>query len=78
MIDRSVQVGEPRLSIDQEYTNTDFISLMIDKCFYEDSERNARKLYILPEYGFVKVLDGFNKKMKRAIRLEKKDWESRK
>jgi hypothetical protein len=51
---------------------------MIDKCFYEDSERNARKLYILPEYGFVKVLDGFNKKMKRAIRLEKKDWESRK
>ena len=60
------------------YANTDFISLMIDKCFYEEFESNSRRLGIMPEYSIDKALEDYNEKMKQVIRLEKNQGETQK
>ena len=51
------------------YTNTDFVSLILEKGFYEEFERNSLELGIPAELSALKALEDYEEKMKRAIAI---------
>jgi hypothetical protein len=51
------------------YTNTDFVSLMLKKGFYEEFERNSLELGIPAELSALKALEDYQEKMKRGIAI---------
>ena len=55
------------------YTNTDFVSLILEKGFYEEFERNSLELGMLAELSALKALEDYHEKMKRAIAIKNKN-----
>jgi hypothetical protein len=56
----------------KNYANTDFVSLMLDRDFYEEFERECQELGVPTEINALKALEEYHEKMKRAIAFKKK------
>jgi len=52
------------------YTNTDFVSLIIKKSFYKEFERKSLELGMPTELSALKALEDYHKKMERAIAIK--------
>lgn len=52
------------------YTNTDFVSLILEKGFYKEFERESLKLGMPTELSALKALEDYHEKMKRAIAIK--------
>jgi hypothetical protein len=56
----------------KKYVNVDFVSLMLDKPFYEEFERDSLELEVSTEISALKALEEYHEKMKRAVAFKKK------
>lgn len=56
----------------KDYANTDFVSLILDRDFYEEFERECQKLGVPTETNALKALEDYHEKMKRAIAIKTK------
>ena len=56
----------------KNYGNTKFVSLILDKNFYEEFERNSMELGMHAEFSALKALEDRNENMKMAIALKKR------
>ncbi len=54
------------------YTNTDFVSLIIKKGFYKEFERDSLELGMSAELSALKALEDYHEKIKRAITIKNK------
>jgi hypothetical protein len=54
----------------KSYANADFVSLTIEKRFYEEFEGNSMALGFSAEASLLKALEDYNDKMKRALQLK--------
>jgi hypothetical protein len=52
------------------YTNTDFVSLILKKGFYKEFERKSLELGMPTELSALKALEDYHEKMKRAIAIK--------
>jgi len=52
------------------YTNTDFVSLILKKGFYKEFERKSLELGMPTELSALKALEDYQEKMKRAIAIK--------
>jgi len=50
-----------------EYKNTNFVSLLLEKSFYEKFKRNSMKLGVSTEFSALRALEDYHEKIKRAI-----------
>jgi len=57
----------------KKYTNTDFVSLMLEKSFYEEFERDSLELGVSTETSALKALEEYHEKIKRALALKNKN-----
>lgn len=57
----------------KSYSNADFVSLTVEKSFYEEFERNSLAIDVFTETSILKALEDYNEKMKRALRLKNGD-----
>ena len=51
----------------KNYGNTTYVSLLLDKDFYSEFERNSLEVGVPPELSVLKALEELNEKMKKAI-----------
>lgn len=51
----------------KRYRNTNFISLVLDRSFYEEFENDSLELGVLTEFSMLNALEQYHEKMKRAI-----------
>lgn len=56
----------------KNYANTNFVSLILEKGFYEEFERNSLELEVPTELSALKALEDYHEKMKRAIAIKNK------
>lgn len=54
----------------KNFTNTDFVFLVLEKSFFEEFEKNSLELKMLTEVSLLKALEDYNEKMKHAIKLK--------
>ena len=52
------------------YTNTDFVSLILKKGFYKEFERKSLELGMPTELSALKALEDYHEKMERAIAVK--------
>jgi hypothetical protein len=57
----------------KNYTNTNFVSLILDKGFYDEFERSSLELGVSTELSALKALEDYYEKMKRAITIKNKN-----
>lgn len=57
----------------KKYANTDFVSLLLERGFYEKFERDSLELGVSTELSALKALEDYHEKMKRAITLKNKN-----
>lgn len=57
----------------KNYINTDFVSLILEKSFYEEFERNSLELGVSTELSVLKALEDYHEKMERAIAIKTKN-----
>lgn len=57
----------------KNYANTNFVSLIVEKGFYEEFERNSLELEVPTELSALKALEDYHEKMKRAIAIKNKN-----
>ena len=55
------------------YGNTDFVSLILKKGFYEEFERNSMELGVPTELSVLKALEDYTEKMKRGVAIKNKN-----
>jgi hypothetical protein len=51
----------------RNFLNTEFVSLMLEKKFYEEFERDSQELGVPTEFSILKALEDYHEKMKRAL-----------
>jgi hypothetical protein len=56
----------------KNYANTDFVTLILKKDFYEEFERNSLELEVPTEISALKALEDYHEKMKRVIAIKSK------
>jgi len=56
----------------KKYANTHFVSLMLEKSFYEEFERDSLELGVSTETSALKALEEYHEKIKRALALKNK------
>jgi len=56
----------------KNYTNTDFVSLILERGFFEEFERASQELGMPTELSTIKALEDYHEKMRRAIALKNK------
>lgn len=54
----------------KRYVNADFVSLTVEKRFYDDFEGHSLALGVPIETSFLRALEDYSEKMKRALRLK--------
>lgn len=61
-----------------KYVNTKFVSLILEKDFYQNFERNSVELGVSPEVSILKALEAYNANMQRAITIVQREvtWET--
>jgi len=59
----------------KKYANTRFVSLMLEKSFYEEFERDSLELGVSTETSALKALEEYHEKIKRALALKNKPSE---
>jgi len=57
----------------KKYVNTHFVSLMLEKSFYEEFERDSLELGVSTETSALKALEEYHEKIKRALALKNKN-----
>jgi hypothetical protein len=55
----------------KKYANTHFVSLTLEKSFYEEFERDSLELGVPKENSAPKALEDHHEKMKKALALKK-------
>ena len=55
------------------YANTTFVSLILEKGFYEQFEKTSQELGVSAEFSLVKALEDYHDKMKKAIAIKEKN-----
>jgi len=61
----------------KNYANTNFVSLILEKGFYDEFERISLELGVSTELSALKALEDYYEKMKRAITIKNKNKPSR-
>jgi hypothetical protein len=56
------------------YTNTDFVSLIIKKNFYEEFEKKSLELGVSTEFSVLKALEDYHEKMEKAGVIQKQEY----
>ena len=56
------------------YANTDFVSLIIKKDFYEEFERKSLELGVSTEFSVLRALEDYHEKMKKAVVIQKQEY----
>jgi hypothetical protein len=51
----------------RNYLNTEFVSLTLEKKFYEEFDRDSQELGVPTEFSILKALEDYHEKMKRAL-----------
>ena len=57
----------------KKYANTHFVSLILEKSFYEEFERDSLELGVSTENSALKALEEYHEKIKRALALKNKN-----
>ncbi|MBW2561647.1 MAG: hypothetical protein JRE40_12445 [Deltaproteobacteria bacterium] len=57
----------------KDYTNTDFVVLMLEEHFYEEFERDSLELGVPTELSVLKALEVHHEKMRKAIAIKNKN-----
>jgi len=57
----------------KKYANTHFVSLMLEKSFYEEFEKDSLELGVSTETSALKALEEYHEKIKRALALKNKN-----
>ena len=55
----------------KKYANTDFVSLTLEKPFYQEFEKASLELGVSTEISALKALEDYHEKMKKALPLKK-------
>jgi hypothetical protein len=55
----------------KKYANTHFVSLILEKSFYEEFENTSSELGVPTEISMLKALEDYHEKMKKALALKK-------
>ena len=55
----------------KKYANTHFVSLILEKSFYEEFEKTSFELGVSAEISMLKALEDYHEKMKKALALKK-------
>jgi dephospho-CoA kinase len=56
----------------KKYANTHFVSVMVEKSFYEEFEKTSSELGVSTEISMLKALEDHTRKMKKALALKKR------
>ena len=56
------------------YANTDFVSLIIKKDFYEEFERKSLELGVPTEFSVLRALEDYHEKMEKAVVIQKQEY----
>jgi hypothetical protein len=54
------------------YSNTGFVSLMLEKKYYNEFERDSKELGVPTEFSILRALEDYQEKMKRALASRKR------
>jgi protein involved in sex pheromone biosynthesis len=55
----------------KKYANTNFVSLILEKSFYEEFERDSLELGVSTENSALKALEEYHEKIKKTLALKK-------
>jgi methyltransferase-like protein len=55
----------------KKYAKTHFVSLILEKSFYEEFEKTSSELGVSTEISMLKALEDYHEKMKKALELKK-------
>jgi methyltransferase-like protein len=55
----------------KKYAKTHFVSLILEKSFYEEFENASSELGVSTENSMLKALEDYHEKMKKALALKK-------
>lgn len=56
----------------KNYANADFVSLIVERDFFEEFERDSLELGVSIEVSVLKALEDYRKRMRKAITLKKR------